>query len=100
MTDRRLSHVEHGAALAALDFAPADHEHLPALDRYPIGIGGVDCRLLHYHVLPAKQPSGGITVQEDVADPQDFFSAAAAQQALQEADLAKAELAGALSAGS
>ena len=55
-----------------LDSTPADHDYLLALGRYPIGVGGVDCRLLHYHVLPAKQPSGGIIVQEDVAEAQDL----------------------------
>ena len=67
--------------------------------RYPIGVGGVDCRLLHYHVLPAKQLSRGIVVQQDLSEPQELYAAAAAQQALEEADLAKAELAGALATG-
>ena len=62
--------------------------------RYPLGVGGVDCRLLKYHVLPAKKlDSDAVRLQSVLTRGQpDAPQRAAELPALQEAADAQAEL--------
>ena len=65
--------------------------------RYPLGIGGVDCRLLRYHVLPEKQLGDQAQRLQAALLRGPSARTQAALPALQEADDAQTELQQALS---